>query len=180
MSDIAFELAQLHLLSGAGFIQQLKYITSLGEFHPLEGEDGIYITGGEQGEDYDKQLNVARKAVIRGYKVYILPNPQGIRSADFIFERKGVYKLYDLKTIIGKNSVGNRLIESKGQTNRVLLNISSDYNPIALARSVRKYFEKNHDAVEVLIYKGRKSISINREDAMNKDFFKYFIAKYIQ
>ena len=178
MSDIAFELAQLHLLSGAGFIQQLKYITSLGEFHPLEGEDEIYITGGEQGEDYDKQLNVARKAVIRGYKVYILPNPQGIRSADFIFERKGVYKLYDLKTISGSNSVENRLLESVGQTNRVLLHMTSDYNPGTLARNIKRFFELNPYAVEVLVYKGKKQISVTRKSLEDINFFRTFIRRY--
>ena len=37
-------------------------------------------------------------------------NPKGIRTADFIFERKGVYKMFDLKTITGRSSVDNRLI----------------------------------------------------------------------
>lgn len=50
---------------------------------------------------------------------------------------------------------------------------------MALARSIRRYFEKNPDAIEVLIYKGRKSISVLREDAVNRAFFKIFIAKYI-
>ena len=43
--------------------------------------------------------------------VGLLPNPIAIRSADFIFERKGVYKMFDLKTISGKNSIDNRLSE---------------------------------------------------------------------
>ena len=78
-------------------------------------------------------------------------------------------KMYDLKTISGSKS------------NRVLLNITTDYNPIALARSVRTYFEKNPQAVEVLVYKGRKSISVLREETINgASFFKYFVAKYIQ
>ena len=57
--------------------------------------------------------------------VYVLPDPNIVRSADFIFVRKGVYKLYDLKTISGKSSADNRLIESIGQANRVLLNITT-------------------------------------------------------
>ena len=60
-----------------------------------------------------------------------------IRTADFIFERKGVYKLFDLKTISGKNSVGNRLRESIGQTNRVLLNMANDYNTRLLASDIK-------------------------------------------
>ena len=56
-----------------------------------------------------------------GYQVYILPNPKGLRTPDFMLERKGIYRVYDLKTIIGKNSAVNRLRESIGQANRVLL-----------------------------------------------------------
>jgi hypothetical protein len=89
--------------------------------------------------------------------VFLLPNPPGIRTADYIFVRKGAYKMYDLKTISGTSSVGNRLQESIGQTNRVLLNITTEYNPIALARHIRRYFEKNPQAVEVLVYKGKKA-----------------------
>jgi len=102
-------------------------------------------------------------------------------SADFIFVRKGVYKLYDLKTITGANSIGNRLQDSIGQTNRVLLNITTEYSPIALARNIRRYFEKNPQAVEVLVYKGRKSISVLRDETVNgASSFKYFVAKYVQ
>ena len=164
---MAEELQELHYLKGASFIKQLKLIVYYGEFRLVEGETCIYST--------------ARKAVEHGYRVYILPNPKGTRTPDFIFEQKGNYKVYDLKTILGKASVSNRLFESIGQTNRVLLNISTEYNPIALARSIRSYFERNPQAIEVLVYKGRKSISVLRADTINgASFFKYFVAKYIQ
>ena len=101
--DIAEQLADLHSLKGAGFISMLKEITQQRAFSPLEGESNIYTTGGTKDDDYDNLLNAARKAVEHGYSVYILPNPRGIRTADFIFERKGVYKMFDLKTISGKN-----------------------------------------------------------------------------
>ena len=164
----ADELQELHYLKGASFINQ------------VEGEANIYSAVGEESEDYENLLNAARKAVEHGYCVFILPNPKGIRTADFIFERKGVYKLYDLKTIMGRSSVSNRLLESIGQANRVLLNMAVDYNPIALARNVKSYFEKNPKAVEVLIFKGHKCISVLREDVQSKTFHKLFIAKYIK
>lgn len=102
----------------------LKEITQQKAFTPLESDSNIYIIDGMQGDDYDNLLNAARKAVEHGYRVFILPNPKGIRTADYIFERKGVYRLYDLKTIQGKASVDNRLKESIGQSNRILLIIS--------------------------------------------------------
>lgn len=56
----------------------------------------------------------------------------------------------------------------------------SDYNPIALARSIKKYFEKNPHGIEVLIFKKNKMISTTHEDTLNITFFKNFIAKYVR
>lgn len=175
---IDIELQELHYVHGASFVKQLKLITDYGEFHPVEGETNIFSTGGERSEDYNNQLNAARKAVVQGYKVYILPNPKGIRTADFIFERNGVYKSFDLKTISGKNSIDNRLTESIGQTNRVLLNLTTDYNPSTLARNIKHYFESNSNAIEVLIFKGKKQLSVTRKSLEDNHFFQTFVRRY--
>jgi hypothetical protein len=175
---MADELQELHYLKGAQFINQLKQIIYYGEFHLVEGENNIYSAISEQSDDFDNLINAARKAVEHGYRVYILPNPKRIRTADFIFERKGVYKLFDLKTITGKNSVDNRLSESVGQTNRVLLHMTADYNPGTLARSIKRYFELNPYAREVLVYKGKKHISVTRKSLETTNFFRTFIRRY--
>ena len=168
--DIVEQLADLHTLKGAAFISMLKDITQNGAFSPLEGESNIYITGVKRDDDYDNLLNAARKAVEHGYTVYILPNPRGFRTADFIFERKGVFKLFDLKTIHGKSIVGSRLIESIGQTNRVLLNMPQ-YNTRKLVHDIRKYFMAYCDAIEILIFKGKVEISISRRFALSPRFY---------
>ena len=170
--DIADELEELHYRRGSHFIWQLKVVTSHPSFYPVKGEDNIYTTGGENGGDYENLLNAARKAVEHGYRVFILPNPKGIRTADFIFERKGVYKMFDLKTIIGKSSVGNRLLESIGQSNRVLLNMPTGYNTRLLAADIKTFFELNEDALEVMILKGRKLLSIDRNDALHPSYYR--------
>ena len=175
---MADELQELHYLKGARFINQLKLIIYYGEFHLVEGETNIYSAISEQSDDFDNLINAARKAVEHGYRVYILPNPKGIRTADFIFERKGVFKLFDLKTITGKNSVENRLSDSVGQTNRVLLHMTADYNPGTLARSIKRYFELNPYAREVLVYKGKKQISVTRKSLEDTNFFRTFIRRY--
>ena len=178
MSDFAFELAKLLALEGSDFIKQLKLIASLNDFCPLEGENGIFTVGGEKCGDYSNLLNAARKAVSHGYRVYILPNPKGIRSADYIFEQKGIYKLYDLKTISGSASVGNRLKESIGQTNRVLLNIRCRYDARLMAMEIRRFFEYSFDAIEVLIFKGTKLISVTRRFALHPKFKQQFRCVY--
>ena len=174
----AVELQDLHYLKGASFINQLKLIINSGEFFPVEGEPGIFSAISNQSDDYDNLIKAARKAVEHGYRVYLLPNPKGIRSADFIFVRKGVLKLFDLKTIAGRNSVDNRLSESVGQTNRVLLHMTADYNPGTLARSIKRYFELNPYAREVLVYKGKKQISVTRKSLEDTNFFRTFIRRY--
>ena len=176
--DLDTLLEDLHSLHGSAFVTQLKYIAAHRAFTPINGEMGIYSVGGEQDADFENLLNAARKAVEHGYRVFILPNPKGIRTADFIFEKKGNYKMYDLKTIIGQSSVVNRLFESIGQSNRVLLNINTEYNARLLASDIKSYFEVNDDAVEVLIFKGKKVISVNRVGVGSTNFNRVFRKKY--
>jgi 8-oxo-dGTP diphosphatase len=176
--DLDVLLADLHHAKGAFFVELLKEIISHGEFRPVENENNIFFTGGERDKDYPNLLNAARKAVAQGYRVFILPNPKGIRTADFIFERKGVIGLYDLKTIQGKASVSNRLNESIGQTNRVLLNMTTDYNARLLASDIKSFFEKSRDAIEVLVFKGNKTISIKRGLVQNSAFNRLFRKLY--
>ncbi len=178
--ELSSLLEDLLSVKGSSFVSLLKEITSHNEFKPLDGENGIFITGGEKAEDYANLLSAARKAVGYGYRVFILPNPKNIRTADFIFERKGVYKMFDLKTIMGKSSAENRLLESIGQTNHVLLNMATDYEPRLLAKDVKTYFEANKNAREVLIIKGNKFLSVSRQFVEGKDYFKMFIKRYLK
>lgn len=113
-----------------------------------------------------------------GYRVFVLPNPKGFRTADFIFERKGVYKMFDLKTIVGKNSVGNRLRESVGQTSSVLLNLKCNYSIRNITDEIRHHFETSPSAVEVLIFTGNKEISIKRNIATSKGFLKMMMNSF--
>ena len=179
-SGIAEELTNLQSLSGSDFVVQLKRIAARNEFFPYENSSKIFITGGEGKEDFPNLINAAQKAVKRGYTVYVLPNPSAVRTADFIFVRKGVYKLYDLKTISGKTSAENRLIGSIGQTNRVLLNITSNYNPGSLARSIKRYFENSSTALEVLVFKGKKTVSITRDLTLSPNYYQLFMKRYLK
>ena len=175
---MADELQELHFLKGAQFIRQLKLIIYYGEFHLVEGEKDIFSAISETSDDFDNLINAARKAVEHGYRVYILPNPRSCRTADFIFEKKGILGLYDLKTVHGKGSVGTQLLDSIGQTNRVLLNILTDYNARLLASDIKTYFETNKDALEVLIFKGKRVLPVNRVQVQSPDFNRVFRRRY--
>jgi hypothetical protein len=172
------EIRDKILLLSLLFINQLKLIVNSGEFRPVDGETNIFSAIGEQSADFNNLIKAAHKAVEHGYHVYILPNPKGIRTADFIFERKGVYKMYDLKTITGKNSVGNRLKESLGQTDRVFLNLQTDYSISRLTQEIRHYFEISTDVQEVLIYSGNREVSVKRNIALSKGFLKMMMNSF--
>ena len=177
-NDIAQMLALLHELQGIDFVRQLRLITERNEFSPLKDNPLIYTVGGEGADDYGSLLDAARKAVEHGYRVYVLPNPKGFRTADFIFERKGVYKMFDLKTIVGRNSVGNRLKESIGQTNCVLLNLKCTYGIRNITDEIKHHFKMSPSAVEVLIFTGNKEISVKRNIASSKGFLKMMMNSF--
>lgn len=180
MNDIALELERLRTLRGVEFVRQLKKVVQSGIFKPVENEKDIFAAAGNHRDDFPLLLKAAHKAVADGYKVYILPNPKGIRTADFIFESKGVYKMYDLKTITGRSSMENRLIESIDQTNRVLINVCATYNARVMAIQIKNYFNANPYALEVLIYKGKKTISVTRRFVENPMYLILFRQKYEQ
>jgi hypothetical protein len=89
-NNIALELARLHVLRGMAFSRQLQMITMRKEFKPVKGHPSVFSAICETDDDYPNLLNAAQRAVLHGYRVFILPNPKGIRTADFIFERKGI------------------------------------------------------------------------------------------
>lgn len=88
--------------------------------------------------------------------------------------------MYDLKTISGKASVINRLKESIGQCDHLLLNITTDYSPRRLAKELKNYFSLNPNGVEVLIFRRGKLLSITRRSVCGRDFIKSFIVSYMR
>ena len=78
----------------------------------------------------------------------------------------------------GKGSVGTQLLDSIGQTNRVILNMQTDYNARLLAADIKSYFELNRNAIEVLLFKGKKTISVSRYDTQSPMFHRQFRKKY--
>ena len=170
--DVKEIFVKLPELSGAEYISQIRKLTELKIYKKVKKD--ILSAISSDSADYDNLLAGAKKAVRQGYKVYILPNPKGVRSADYIFERKGVYKMFDLKTITGTGSIGSRLEESIGQTNRVFINLATTYPTNRMATEIKQYFEANNEALEVLVAVGKKMVSVERNFVMKRTFFKEF------
>lgn len=68
--------------------------------------------------------------------------------------------------------------KTKADRNRILLNINSDYNARLLAADIKSYFEFNRNAIEVLLFKGKKTISVSRYDTQSPMFHRQFRKKY--
>ena len=170
--DIEELFDKLQYLSGSDYIRQIRKIAKLKIYRKIEKD--IFCAISESNEDYHNLVAGAKKAVRHGFKVYILSNPGGVRSADYIFERKGVYKMLDLKTIKGKSSIGNRLMESIGQTNRVFLNLATTYSANRMATEIKSYFEANDEALEVVVAVGNKMVSVDREFISSRNYHRLF------
>ena len=178
MGDFTTELMKLHQLAGAEFSRQVECIALRKEFHPLDTDPDILTVGGENSDDYQNLLVAARKAVEFGYRVYLLPNPVETRTPDFILAKKGVYRVYDLKTVYGKSSVESSLLGSIGQCDSILINMTTGYNTRRLALAIKRYFEINEKAIEIMIFKGGKRILVKRALAKNNNFLRMFIKLY--
>ena len=176
--DIGESLVKLYSLDNRKLLSEIRKITSSRVFKPIE--KNVFSAINDSDKDFERLLDVSRKATNRGYKSYILPNPGRGRTPDIILERKSIFKVYDVKTIIGKNSAGSRLKESIGQTKRVLLHITTDYDARKLAKEIKKYFEINPEALEVLIYKGKKEVSVNKNMIQQSNFINTFMRLYVK
>lgn len=178
INDIAVELAKLHELTGADFSRQVELIAKMRVFHLIDGEIGIYSAMSEHSKDYGNQIRVAHKLLKYNYRVFLLPNPRKWRTPDLIIERKGTYRIYDLKTITGEASAINRLRESIGQCNQVIINMATNYDARQLGKDIRQFFVLNPNAIEVMIFKGGRQLIIKRQYALSQNFVKVFMMRY--
>lgn len=177
-STIDERLRALHTAKGKDVIELQREVIADRRFKPVEKLKGILSAISETDPDYERLIAGAKRAVEHGYEVFLMPNPKGIRTTDYILRKKGFVGSYDLKTIMGDNSVSNRLAESIGQTKRVILNMATQYNPRTLANDIRSYFESYEDALEVKIFKGGREIRITRKQALENDFINTFRKNY--
>ncbi|MGM9795922.1 MAG: hypothetical protein ACI3ZZ_06935 [Candidatus Aphodosoma sp.] len=152
----------------------LRIIIEKGQYQKLQNR--IFCAINNKSNDYDNILSFAKKyiAIHRNAEIYILSNPEGIKSMDIIIKEKKFLSAYELKTITGKNSINHRLDESITQSCRVIINLAVDYNIRNLYREIKKHFYKHKNALEVIIYKGKKEIKIDRDLMTKAKFRKLF------
>lgn len=154
----------------------MRHIMKSKDFRRSDECKDIFVTQGfENDQDGPSLMQAAKKAVEHNNKVWILPNPEGARTPDYLFQKGQSIRVYDLKRITGTGSVGTDLNNAKGQSRRFVLDITSNYSPRLLISEIKKAFENDNELTEVLIYKGKKEIVINRNYFTNRNVIKDFI-----
>ena len=54
------------------------------------------------------------------------------------------------------------------------------YHPGSLARSIKRYFENSSTSLEVLVFKGRKTVSITRDLTLSPNYYQLFMKRYMK
>ena len=77
-----------------------------------------------------------------------------------------------------QNLKANHNKASESQAKKVILNVSGQVSSNAVSHALKKHFDKNPDAIEALVYKGKKSIVVSRQWANKNSFYKEFNSQY--
>lgn len=165
-------LRSLPKMKGLEHVKVLHAITQKKIFEKVE--EHIYTAISKEAEDYDRLKDAADKAAAQDFDVYMLPNPPGITTADFIFKRKNFISLVELKTISGKATADSQLAAGNEQAPNIMLNITGNYPTSRLATDIKHHFEHNKVARKVIVAKGNKFLQIKRKQTASKNFTKDF------
>ena len=74
-------------------------------------------------DEFPGNLGLARKLMANGYDVYMLGNPNGIRSADFIATKKNMVYYLEGKTMNGKGSQNELLDKAASQADKIVVDV---------------------------------------------------------
>lgn len=119
---------------------------------------------------------VAQKLAGKKRSVYLMPNPKGFKSPDFIIKEGNKYYSLELKTINGMSSVDNRLEDAAKQSNRIVLDIAAGKrNSRILASSILTFLKKQNSVKEIIIFKGHKEYKVTPKDIAETKFINKFM-----
>ena len=125
-------------------------------------------------KEMPKNLTIAKKLTHNGYDVYLLSNPNSIKSADFILIKNDKLYYAEGKTMNGVNSLDTMLSKGASQSDRIVIDIIGTNDVRYISREVKFAFQQNKDLREVLLLKGSRVISFNRKASTSKNFEKAF------
>ena len=164
----------------------LKWIVAQPDFTELKRlstiENKVYTLYTNQYDDILKagetpnNLQIAQKFVINGYDVFLLANPKGTKSADFIIKHKNKLFYVEGKTSSGGSSLVHRFAEGAEQSDRIAVNLYQASSVKKLFTEIRNAFERNTNLRNIFLFKGSRLISIERDFFESTYFEKQFKA----
>lgn len=131
-------------------------------------------------KEMPKNLALAKKALAHGYDVYLLTNPNDIKSADFLFEKKNKIFYVEGKTATGKNSLIHNLNSGATQSERVAVDIVGNKNTRYIFGVIKQAFNQEKTLQEIILFKGGKMVNVARHDILSSKSEKIFRKKWEQ
>lgn len=161
----------LDIVKNPRFIRSDKHSTKNGSiFATVELPDKITTENTKNNKELMNNIAMAKKMANNGYDVYLLSNPHGVKSADFILSKNGKVYYVEGKLSTGKNSLGHNLNKGGSQAQRILIDLTGTDDTNYITARLFEGFQNNPSLKEVLLLKGGRLISITAIDARNKDF----------
>ena len=121
-------------------------------------------------KEMPKNLTIAKKLTHNGYDVYLLSNPNSIKSADFILMKNNKLYYAEGKTLDGKNSLDHLFAKGASQSDRIVVDIIGTNDVRYISQEVKFAFQQNKDLKEIILLKGSREISFNRNATKSKHF----------
>lgn len=121
-------------------------------------------------KEMPKNLTIAKKLAKNDYNVYLLSNPNTIKSADFILEKKDKLYYVEGKTLDGANSLDHLLEKGVKQSDWIVVNVVGTNDVNYISQEIKFAFEQNDNLREILLLKGSRLIPIYKKDIKSKDY----------
>lgn len=119
-------------------------------------------------------LQIAQKFVANGYDVFLLSNPKGTKSADFIIRKRNCLYYVEGKTSTGGSALSIRLSDGAKQSDRIALNFIGLPQTSKITDLIKNVFFQNQNLIELIIFKKGRLIIIKKKDCFAKNFEKAF------
>ena len=169
--ELGLSLKDLHLI--------LKHITEHLPFEELtlikQAGKIFSIPGNNNYQEFTTNLSVAKKCARHGYDVYMLPNPNGGKTPDFILVKKGKYYAYELKTIYSAASIWERMAAALQQSDRIMLDMIDTPSSRDLADNLRCFILSNPSVRDIMIFKGNKELHMSHQMAKGPTIVERFM-----
>ena len=136
--------------------------------------DEILQTG-----EIPNNLQIAQKFVANGYDVFLLSNPKGTKSADFIIRKRNCLYYVEGKTSTGGGALSTQLECGAKQSDRIVINFIGKRRGKSFLSEIKSAFEANENLQVVYIFKASQLIFIKRNDALSKTFLQDFFRIWI-